>query len=87
MAFILSATAENHKKSVKIVGVPANNQTKHLSNMSSEFRTLPVRQVVHHKITYTHPVVEEQILESNWSDQSPDLLSDLDANEKRLPPS
>jgi hypothetical protein len=55
--------------------------------MSSEFRMLLECQAVQHKITYTHPVVEEQILESNLSDQSPDLLSDLDASEKRLPPS
>jgi hypothetical protein len=50
--------------------------------MSSEFRTLLECQAVQHKITYTHLVVEEQILESTWSDQSPDLLSDLDASEK-----
>ena len=38
-------------------------------------------------VNYIHPEVEEQLLGSNQSGQSPDLLSGLDANEKQLPPS
>jgi hypothetical protein len=66
-------------------GTEENNKKSQSGQLES--RTLLLCQAVQHKITYTPPEVEEQIPEPNWSDQSPDLLSDLDASVKRLPPS
>lgn len=83
MAFTETDWGKSQKISVRIAGVPDDIQTKHFPNMRLEYYCSG--RAVQYQITYTHPVVEEQILESSWSDQLPGLLSGLDASERRLP--